>query len=181
MFSLACNLTKNDVEFLPLEISSKKVRANNADFSTIKTVLKKVSGNSVDFSTRKIILKKCVETTWSFQPSSLHWKMYVKTTWIFRSGRLHQKTTRKWRGNSSKFSLWRIDVISPWNRRRFDPACPLGYLKHMRGDVLLTVFQGYNSQYLSKWRIGMKCVIWYDTKMVGFYANHTAEKFKNIT
>ena len=72
MFSLACNLIKNDVEFLPVEILSKKVRANNAYFSTIKTVLKKVSGNSVDFSTRKIIVKKCVETTWSFQPSNLH-------------------------------------------------------------------------------------------------------------
>ena len=28
MFSLACNLTKNDVEFLPVKISSKKLRAS---------------------------------------------------------------------------------------------------------------------------------------------------------
>ena len=28
MFSLACNLTKNDVDFLPVKISSKKLRAS---------------------------------------------------------------------------------------------------------------------------------------------------------
>ena len=65
----------------------------------------------------------------------------------------------------------------------------------MWGDVFLTAFQGRNSQYLSEWRIGMGCVImwyshdssplpsfpfplgWYDTQMVGFYANHTAKNF----
>ena len=42
MFSLACNLTKNDVEFLPIEISSKKIRASNVDFSNIKITSKNV-------------------------------------------------------------------------------------------------------------------------------------------
>ena len=54
MFSLACNLTKNDVKFLPVKISSKKVRGNNVDFSTIKIASKKTSENDVDFSTIEI-------------------------------------------------------------------------------------------------------------------------------
>ena len=58
MFSLACNLTKNGAEFLPVEISSKKVRANNGDFSIIKITSKKVSENNVDFSAREITPKK---------------------------------------------------------------------------------------------------------------------------
>ena len=57
MFSLAYNLNKNDVEFLPVEISSKQVRANNVDFSTIKITSKKVSENNVDFLTREITSK----------------------------------------------------------------------------------------------------------------------------
>ena len=41
MFSLACNLTKNDAEFLPIEISSKKVRVNNMDFSARRNFVEK--------------------------------------------------------------------------------------------------------------------------------------------
>ena len=73
MFSLACNLSKTDVEFLPIGISSKKVRANNVDFTTIKITLKKVSGNNMDFSTKEITSKKYVETTWIFRPVKLRW------------------------------------------------------------------------------------------------------------
>ena len=40
--------------------------------------------------------------------------------------KLHQKSMWKWRGNSLKFGLQRIDVISTSNRRRFDMDCPLG-------------------------------------------------------
>ena len=58
MFSLVCNLTKNDAEFLPVEISSKKVRVDNVDFSTIKITSKKVGGNNVYFSTSEITPKK---------------------------------------------------------------------------------------------------------------------------
>ena len=31
--------------------------------------------------------------------------------WIFQSAKLHRKSTWKWRGNSSKICLWRINVI----------------------------------------------------------------------
>ena len=97
-----------------------------------------------------------VETTWIFWPEKLHrkwyveivrsaklrqksaWKQrgffdqrnyvkkYVETTWIFRSVRLHRKSTWKWRGNSSKIALRRIDVILTSNWRVFDVVCPLG-------------------------------------------------------
>ena len=50
MFSLACILTKNEVEFLPIEISLEKVRVNNVDFSTIEITSKKVRGSDVGFS-----------------------------------------------------------------------------------------------------------------------------------
>ena len=109
MLSSASNLTKNDVEFLPVKILSKKVFVNNVDFSTIKITLKNVSKNNVDFSTREITSKKVgennvnfstiklhrkkyVETTWIFRPAKLHWKKYVEKTWIFRSARLHRKS-----------------------------------------------------------------------------------------
>ena len=89
MFSLACNLTKNNVQFLLVEISSKKLRANKTDFSTreitsknvrgkkVDISTKKVHGNNVDFSTIEITPKKNVETTWIFQAAKLH----RKSTW----------------------------------------------------------------------------------------------------
>ena len=55
-----------------------------------------------------------METTWIFPPSKLHRKKYVETTWIFRSAKSHRKSTWKRRGNSSKFDLRRVDVISHW-------------------------------------------------------------------
>ena len=54
MFSLACRLIKNDVEYLSIGISLKKVRANNVGFSTSEITPKKVSGNNVDFSANEI-------------------------------------------------------------------------------------------------------------------------------
>ena len=53
---------------------------------------------------------------WIFQPLKLHRKKYVETTWIFRSAKLHRKSTWKWRVNSSKLALCRIDVVSTSNR-----------------------------------------------------------------
>ena len=38
---ISLQLTKNDAEFLPIEISSKKVRENKVDFSTVKITSKK--------------------------------------------------------------------------------------------------------------------------------------------
>ena len=83
MFSLACNLTKNDVKFPPVKISSKKVRANNVgsytikitskkstwkwrDFWIIEITSKKVCGNGVDFWIIEITSKKYAEMTWKF-------------------------------------------------------------------------------------------------------------------
>ena len=162
MFSLACNLTKNDAEFLPVVISLKKVRENNSDFSAIEISLKKVSGNKVDFwpeklhpkkyvektlifRAAKLLQEKYVETTWVFRPAKLHQKKNVERTWIFWPSKLRRKkdveTTwiffqqsyiKKIRGNSLKFSLRFIDLMSMWNWRQFDVMCPL--------DIFITDF-----------------------------------------
>ena len=100
MFSLAYNLTKNDVEILPVEISSRKNRANNVDFSIIKIISKKVSENNVDFLTReitsknvrgsnadfsiiKIISKKIRSNDMDFSISKITSKKYVEMIWKF--------------------------------------------------------------------------------------------------
>ena len=104
----------------------KKVRGNNVDHSTSVITSTKVRGNNEDFSTIEIMSKKYVKITWIFQPAKLHQKKYVETTWIFRPSKLRRKSAWKRRGNSAKFGLRRIDVISTSNRRRFDVVCPLG-------------------------------------------------------
>ena len=72
----------------------------------------------------KLHRRKCVESTWIFRPAKLHRKKYVESTWIFRPSKSHQKSTRKLRGNPSKFGLRRIDVISTSNRHEFEnPWC----------------------------------------------------------
>ena len=83
MFSLAYNLIKNDVEFLPIEISLKKVRVNNVDFSTIKITSKKESGNNMDFSTREITSQKVRGKNVDFSTNEITSKKYVEMTWKF--------------------------------------------------------------------------------------------------
>ena len=61
MFSLACNLTKNNAEFFPIDISSKKVPENNADFSSIKITSKKGRAKNVGIANSEITSKK---STW---------------------------------------------------------------------------------------------------------------------
>ena len=82
------------------------------------------------FRPSKFHRKKFVEITRTFRPVKLHRKKYVETTWVFRPSKLHRQSTRKWRGNSSKFGLRRIDVISTLNGRGFDVVCPLETFKH---------------------------------------------------
>ena len=79
------------------------------------------------FRPAKLHRKMYVETTWIFRPAKLHWKEYVETTWIFRPSKLHRKSTRKWRGNSSKFGLRHIDVIFTSNRRGVPVGLYLGF------------------------------------------------------
>ena len=88
MFSLAYNLIKNDVEFLPIEISLKKVRVSNVDFSTIKITSKKESGDNVDFSTREITSKKVRGNNVDFSTSEI--------------------TSKKVRGSDVNFSISEI-------------------------------------------------------------------------
>ena len=101
MLSLASNLTKNDVEFLPVKISPKKVFVNNMDFWTIKIILKKVSENNVDFSTREITSKKVGGNNVDFSTIKLHRKKYVKQRGFFD----HRNYAEKVRGNDVDFSI----------------------------------------------------------------------------
>ena len=133
MFSLLCSLTKNDVEFLPVEISSEKVRVNNVNFLTIKITSKKVIGNNVDSLIIKLHRKKYVKKGGYFGQRNYFkkstWKQSVffdqqnyieKCTWKQRGFFDHrnyvEKSTWKWRGNLSKFALRRKDD-STWCAR----------------------------------------------------------------
>ena len=59
-------MRENNLDFLAIEITSKKVRGNNVDFSTIEITSKKVRGNEVDFLISEITSKKYVEMMWIF-------------------------------------------------------------------------------------------------------------------
>ena len=126
MFSLACNLTKDDVEFSFIKISSEKVLANNVDYSTNKITLKKVKGNNADLSTSEITSKKVRGKNVDISTSKITSK---KNTWKQRVFLDQQnyvgKGTWKWRRNSSKYCLRCIDIISTSNRQ-FNVVYPLG-------------------------------------------------------
>ena len=114
MFSLACNLTKNDVRFLPIVIPSKKVRANNVNFSTIKITLKKVCGNNVDFSTIEIKSKKVRGKNMDISISEITSKKYVEMTWKFVE--IWSSAYRRNIGVDSTF-------CARWDSFAFKPLC----------------------------------------------------------
>ena len=101
---ISWQLTKNNIGFLPIKITSRKVSKNNVHIWTRQITLKKVYGNNVDFwtseitsievresnvdfSTIKITLKKYLEMTrkiveiWS---SMYRRNIHVELTWIWR-------------------------------------------------------------------------------------------------
>ena len=71
------------MDFLTIEVTSKKVRGNNLDFSTIETTLKKVCGNNVDFLISAITSKKVRGNDVDFSISKITLKKYVQITWKF--------------------------------------------------------------------------------------------------
>ena len=76
MFSLACNLTKNDVDFLPIEISLKKVRATTSIFRPSKIHQKKESGNNMNLSIIDITRKRVRENNVDFSISKITTSFY---------------------------------------------------------------------------------------------------------
>ena len=82
------NLTKNSVEFLPLEISSKKVHGKNVDiFRLAKLPQTKHVETTRIFWTIEITSKKYVEMTWKFVEiwSSTYWcNIHAESTSIRR-------------------------------------------------------------------------------------------------
>ena len=112
--------------FRPSKLHRKKYVETTWIFRPAKLHRKKYVETTLIFQPTKLHRKKYMETTWVFRPVKLHQKKYVETTWIFGSSKLHQKSMWKWRGNSSKFRLRRIAVISTSNWRGVDVVCPLG-------------------------------------------------------
>ena len=95
---------------------------------------------------------------WIFHPSKLHQRKYVETMWIFRPAKSHRKSKRKWRGNSSKFGLRRIDVTSKSNWHGFDVVCPLGdkferltdVIRNQSGDAADGVLDYFEDTYMGR-------------------------------
>ena len=114
--------------FQPVKLLRKKYMEITWIFRPSKLHRRKYVETTWIFWPSKLHRKEYMETTWIFRPAKLRQKKYLETTWIFRPSKLHQKSTQKWRGNSPKFVLRRIDVISTSNRRGFDMVCPLGTL-----------------------------------------------------
>ena len=123
-------------------MTSKNVSKNNVHISTRQITSKKVRGNNADFSTIEITSKEHVEITWILRPLKLRRKKSVEMTWIFRPSKLHRKNTRESRGNSLKFYLWRINVISTSNRRGFD-SLGLYHFKLIHYRFLLNILLYY--------------------------------------
>ena len=122
------------MDFSTSEITSKKVRGNDVDFSSNR---KKYVETTQNFQSAKLHRKSMwkrrgffdhrnyiEKSTWK-QRRFFDQRNYVeKSTWkrrgFFDQSKLYQKSTRKWRGNSSKFGLRRIGLISTSNPRWFD-------------------------------------------------------------
>ena len=135
---------RNNVHFLTIEITLKRVCGKNVDFSTIKITSKKLRGNNEDFLTIEITFKKVRGNNVHFSTREItSKKSNVGTTWIFWSSKLRRKSTWTRRGNSFKFGFQGIDVISTSNRHRFNVVFPSGIV-FLKGYVLKVVlWQGF--------------------------------------
>ena len=111
IFSLAYNLSKKTSNLCQLKFRRKSMQKQSGFFDHWNHTKNSTWKQRGFFDTRNYIKKK-----------------YVETTWIFRLAKLHQKSTWKCRRNSSRFGLWRVDIILTSNRYRFDVVCPLGYI-----------------------------------------------------
>ena len=125
-----------------------------------------------------------METTWVFRPWKLHRKNYVETTWIFQPSKLHRKSTRKWRGNSWKFDLRRIDVISMSNWHGFNVVCPLGMGLARTLSFSKFSFRKAKVIWMVKWFIFFYCdgflILWSSSLDNCLILNSTVNIFSNI-
>ena len=90
------------MDFLTIEITSKKVCGNNVDFSTIKITFKKVRGNKVDFSTIEITLTKERGNNVDFSTIEITSKKTHGNNVHFSTIEI---TLKKARGNQADFSI----------------------------------------------------------------------------
>ena len=103
----------NNLDFLAIEITSKKVRGNNVHFSTSEITPKKNKWKQHGFSTREITSKKVRGNEVHFSISEITSKKYVEMTW-----KLVEIWSSTYRRN--------IDVEATWIRR----GVPVGLQHH---------------------------------------------------
>ena len=157
---ISLQLTKNDIEFLPIkitlrkvnknnvhistrQITSKKVRGNNVDFWTSEITAIKARGNNVDFSTIEITSKRVGGNNVDFSTIEITSKKYVQMT---------RKFVEIWS------SMYQINITS--NRRGFDVVCPLGQpiistrvdlymLFYEKREIIIEIFDSLKIQNVS--------------------------------
>ena len=146
MFSLPYNLPKTTSSFGLSKFSWKKLHANKLDFSTIKITSKKVSRNTADISTREITSKKAFGNIVNFLTNEITPKKVHGNNADFSNIEITSKKIRRNDGNTSKFGLHRIDIISMLNRQPFDVECPLGlnYVKVLLNRSCKIVFKTFS-------------------------------------
>ena len=116
MFSLACNLTKNDVKFFPVEISSKKGTCKQRGLFDHQNYIEKSTWKQQAFFDQQNYTEKSTWKRRGFFDNRNYFKKVRGNDADFLITKSHRKSTWKWHGNSPKFGLRRIDVISKWNR-----------------------------------------------------------------
>ena len=104
MFPLPCNLTKNDVEVLPIEISSKKVRVNNMDFSARRNFVEKSMWEKRGCFDQRNYVKR---STWK-QPVFFNQWSYTEKVSGNNLVFYHQNYVKKVCGNDVDFSTMKV-------------------------------------------------------------------------
>ena len=181
---ISLQLTKNNFDFLPIKITSKRVRGNNVDFSTIEITSKKGCGNIVDFLTSEITLIKVrgnnvdsliMEITSKKVPGNKVEFLTVEiTSKKVRGNNMdfstsQKSTSKKVRGDDVDFRSLKLHWKSTWNRHGNSPKFGL-----RRIDVTSTLNQrGFDVVCPLGW-LNANCTK--DVVVVGFSSNEKAKQ-----
>ena len=104
-------LHRNDIDFSLIEIVSKKVRRKDIDFLLIKIASNKVRRNTVDFWPIEITSKKVCQNDIDYSTIEVTSKKYIKMTWKF----VDVFSSRYWRNIAIKSTSIRCGVsVGKW-------------------------------------------------------------------
>ena len=104
-----------NVDFSTIKITSKKLRGNNEDFLTIEITLKKVRGNNVHFSTIKITSKKLCGNNVDFLTIEITFKKVRGNNVHFSTREITSKKSNV--GTTWIFWSSKLRRKSTWTRR----------------------------------------------------------------